>query len=549
MGQPQALSHKVVVEVRKKRRHMAIGAGPSGTQCEDETGIVTVRDFKYFEYTKISVASPFGLMFAKPEEDRMVVLPFAFARSYMILTKAGVKVSNDYPNQDGSPKLCSRFIKKQLLRMFKCPVATMLRNINWKAAQQLLEQPGAFELMAYLDNNESAIGSAAKQTLRTKHGGKEGLDKKLFTLDNQVRNDILPTIKEIADELAALKEQVAVLEDTVAQNTTDISNVKTDISSLKTSKADQSYVDEQFEQIGTFVDERFEQIDEQFEQVDEKKADKSFVDEQFEQVGTFVDERFEQIDEQFEKVDEKKADKSFVDEQLEGKADKADLESLAQQLNDLRTEVRTKNSRGILRGPGGGIVFDDGRNGTKHIPGTDPHTNATNCIAMEFQSREATIGILPLLSKSRVGIMFPKEKEKTLDTLVHPTGPVLPLPPDSPEPDIVICDWFLLQDNYIAAKIVVDWRSVKLCDGVSTGPLPRNVYWGRPSLVDKQKLVVLAKQKLVKDSYKSSSIGHGSMISVEAQQKTGSGIPCESERLLTALLLGPSNPDAALILE
>lgn len=370
----------------------------------------------------------------------------------------------------------------------------MLRNIDWNEAETLLATPGAFELMAYLDGNDKAIGPRASAKYKNQ---KEDIEKNLYKL-NQVNNDIKTTFAEITDEMEKLGRRVVALEDAVAGLKDDLENVVKEFDDKLTLKADTTYVDDKLALMA------------ETKNVDDKLA--------------------------------LKADTKSVDDKL---ALKADTTYVADKFAELQRQIQKgAHPAPALRHRGYSVGFEDQVNSEAEIPNraeASVPTNATNCIAMKIDGNVIYLGILPEFSMSRVAIIYPNTQSH-----VHVLGPVhSPRISSTLCPDIVITDWAvenIAGMNKLTAKIVVDLQGLLESLPAASGELPRKAYWGigsvHPNLQEalKQKTIFESSKKLADTvvEYDPGCLGMGSVAWVDCKQKKIKG--------LKALLVGPARP-------
>jgi len=120
----------------------------------------------------------------------LTCLAFQDPRSYKTLYISGRK----FALENGT--FNRRKIAKHLNTIFECPVDKMCRNISWRASN-LLDTPGAFELMAHLDGFPLA-GVESETT--------DGIDGKLYDFGGRLDAKYLPLIHELGSALAEMKE-------------------------------------------------------------------------------------------------------------------------------------------------------------------------------------------------------------------------------------------------------------------------------------------------------------------------------------------------------
>ena len=121
--------------------------------------------------------------------------------------------------------------------MFHCHLSKMLRNINWHSAETLLETPGSFELMAYLDGNPTAIGKKSAKNLN-----KNELDTKLYNAMDEFKEEVVPQITCIAEELQILKAEMSGLKEELGTkaNKSDLESLEKNMDTKLSLKADKS---------------------------------------------------------------------------------------------------------------------------------------------------------------------------------------------------------------------------------------------------------------------------------------------------------------------
>jgi hypothetical protein len=549
MAMKSYYSHAVVKSLRKEREGKALGEGEYRRTIkvgDEET--VTVHDFRHYEC--VSLTTYFGLKYHKGG-IALHVLPMGHPRSYKILIKVGLK----FVKRDSKkPTYNRQKIQAHLATLFYCPLLQMLRNINWRAAQSLLETPAALELIAYLDGNNDAIGRAAREKIE-ENGGKSKLEEKLYDIHHNIDAEIRPRIKEIADELNDLKIQVEVLEDDVAEHTAAIAKNTASIDNIKSElllKADRSDVESLEQSMETKLQGKADRSDmETLEQATDTKlqgkADRSDMETLEQAIDTKLQGKADRSD--METLEQ------AIDTKLQGKADQSMVEQLAESLAELKVQVNTPRSS--LRHPRHSVGFNDGANSKREIPNKAEArrpTNATHCVIFPFRreeiaqltrplaTKQVCLGILPLLAPTRVAIV---DSETRSDVIVSGQTHTLHLGPDT-YPDIILVDW-RIDGHSIVAKIVVDLRSLALVEPLPrSGALPESVYWGIGRYSQEQMFVFEYQDKIVDtiESYGENIISHGTIISLGAKQKKGSGMP--SADPVKALLLGPDDVDEYL---
>ena len=504
---PQQIAYTlcIIQDLRRKRADLGVGEGPETVTCYDKNNnnsVVKVRNSNQYQ----KVPRPFfGLIYHGHKDGiTLHVLAFADPRSYKILTTEGLKYLT--AGEGGRPFYDRKKIQTHLATRFHCHLSKMLRNINWHAAETLLETPGSFELMAYLDGNLTAIGKKSARNLNT-----DQLDTQLYNVMDEFKAEVVPQITCIAEELQGLKEELGTKAD------------KSDVESLeKTMEAKLSL-----------------------------KADKSDMKQWNYNLNLLANSTEGKL--QF------KADR----EELEGKADREELEDKAdrayvdRKLAEIKAELEAKMNapssslRGEPRHVGlRHVGFNDVTNRNKAIGNKAESrrpTNATNCVAISVQSKQIYLGILPLFSSSRVAIIHPQAASTTMHvsgnvTTLH-VGKSLLQESGRWYPDIVLVDWGIVNGT-LTAKIVVDLRSLQLMDPLPhSGELPPSVYWGLSSVnpnAAPQNFVFGWESKCFDagEQYGEGKVSHGSVVRIDAKQKRGSsGVP--SQALLKALLLGP----------
>ena len=488
MTLPQALTAHVLEQVRTKRKSKQHGSGFNSCTCTKNDGAkVKIKDFKYYECVPKTKANPHGLIFHKDGGSRLIVLAIGEPKNYGILTNAGMKISHQNPTLNGAPLLDHKKIKGFLANIYHCNLNTMLRNIQWKAGKQLLEQPAAFHLMAYLDGNNEAIGPCASEKYRSQ---KATLDKNLYnSFDKRLRKEVFPKIVEIKNELSSLGMAVADLQDEVETHGTDITAPKND---NKTNKEDVRVLQGDITNLKNDTVKEAD-FDERVKKVAEEVFQRRFAELKLSNVrpSKYGGVGFNNETYDVKEIPDKSNDKAFV-----------------QVSNCIRFT--------ISYGDGGGSCDDD-----------DALTEI-----------KVTLGMLHQFCTSRVAIV-PHDLTEEPEVQVVGTIDDVAFVRNNDLPGLVLSDW-RLEGDAVWAKIIVDLDKVwnleaEKVDGDRffhgeglSGPLPQDAYWEQSCVMAGQ----IMKLKLV-DLISGPDLGHGSLVLLRDEKQKN------KDEGMVALLLGP----------